>query len=252
MKNKNKKNFKENGYLIIKEFLSENKKFLNHSNKINKLINQKLKKININNFGGNLIGNINVYPGEYGKKIFQLLKDRGLNKIIKNCTGMDLKNFDIFYGGNLNLPHRHKQHFHTDGGYNDKMLIVTIATSDVKIESGPTEIVLKSHKRKYSYLDFLLSKKKIKKLLLSKGDLLIRKHSLWHRGTINYSKNPRFQIAFMLFDKKRKFKQKIFKKKLYFFNNFFENTLVGKLKEYVYVYLKPIYILYKLIYSNKY
>ena len=40
------------------------------------------------------------------------------------------------------------------------MIIVTIATSDVKAISGPTEIVLKSHKKKYSYLNFLLSKKK--------------------------------------------------------------------------------------------
>ena len=71
---------------------------------------------------------------------------------------MNLKNFDIFYGGNLNLPKRHKQHFHTDGNYDDKMIIVTIATSDVKAISGPTEIVLKSHTKKYSYLNFLQMK----------------------------------------------------------------------------------------------
>ena len=246
------KNFKKNGYLHVKNFLTKNKKFIKYSSEINYLIQKKLQKVNIKNYGGSLIGNINVYPGKYGKKIFQLLEIGGLNKIIKNCTGMNLKNFDILYGGNLNLPKKHNQHFHTDGNYNDKMLIVTVATSDVKTVSGPTEVVLNSHKKKYSYLNFLLKKKKIKKLLLSKGDLLIRKHNLWHRGTINYSNKPRFQIAFMLFDKRRMFKKKVFRNELYFLDNFFGNNLIGKFKEYIYVYLKPIYIIYKVLRSNDY
>lgn len=252
MKNILAKNLNKDGYLLVKNFLANNKKFIKYSNEINFLIKKELKKVNIKNYGGSLIGNINVYPGYYGKKIFKLLEIAGLKKIIKNCTGMNLKNFDILYGGNLNLPKKHNQHFHTDGNYNDQMLIVSIATSDVKTVSGPTEIVLKSHKKKYSYLNFLLSKKKIKKLLLSKGDLLIRKHNLWHRGTINYSNKLRFQIAFMLFDKRRMFKKKVFKNRLYFVNNFFGNNLIGKFKEYIYVYLKPIYIIYKLFRSNDY
>ena len=249
-----KKNYSDilekNGYFIIKNFLNKNKKFNNFSKEINKIIFKKVKKEKLSNYGGSIIGNINVYPGKYGKKIFQLLRNKGLDQVIKNCTGVNLENFNVSLGGNLSLPGKHNQHFHIDGGYFDKMLIVTIATSDTDINSGPTEIVLKSHKKNLTYLDFLLSKKNKTKLLLSRGDLLIRKHNLWHRGTINYTNKARFQIAFMFFEKKRKIKQKLFGDKLYFFNNFFDNTYLGKLKEFIYIYIKPIYVLYKLINSK--
>ena len=62
------KNFNKDGYLLAKNFLAKNKKFINYSNEINSLIQEKLKKVNIKNYGGSLIGNINVYPGNYGKK----------------------------------------------------------------------------------------------------------------------------------------------------------------------------------------
>lgn len=250
MKNLHNK-YNNDGHIIIKNFLKKNNQFKKISIKLDNEINKMLKNININKYGGSLIGNINVYPGSFGKKIFKILQLKGLSKILKECTGKQLDNFDIFYGGNLNLSKKHGQHFHTDGNFNDNMIIITIATSDVSLNSGPTEIVLKSHKKEISYLKFLFSKKNKKKLTLSFGDLLIRQHSLWHRGTINYSNKTRFQIAFMLFDKKRKFKQKIKTKKIYFLNNFFENDFLSRIKEFIYVYLSPIYIIYKIFNSKK-
>ena len=248
-----KKNYSDilekNGYFIIKNFLNKNKKFNNFSKEINKIIFKKSKR-KIIKLWWKYYWQYKCLPGKYGKKIFQLLRNKGLDQVIKNCTGVNLENFNVSLGGNLSLPGKHNQHFHIDGGYFDKMLIVTIATSDTDINSGPTEIVLKSHKKNLTYLDFLLSKKNKTKLLLSRGDLLIRKHNLWHRGTINYTNKARFQIAFMFFEKKRKIKQKLFGDKLYFFNNFFDNTYLGKLKEFIYIYIKPIYVLYKLINSK--
>jgi ectoine hydroxylase-related dioxygenase (phytanoyl-CoA dioxygenase family) len=251
IKNLSKK-YNDNGYLIVKNFLHNDKKFKYLSQQLNNDVHNKLSKININKYGGSLIGNLNVYPGIFGKKIFNVLKIKGLNKIVKECTGKELNNFDISYGGNLNLPKKYNQHFHTDGKFEEKMIIISVATSDVNLNSGPTEIILKSHKKKITYLEFLISKKNKKKLTLSFGDLLIRQHYLWHRGTVNYSNKARFQIAFMLFERKRKIKQKIKLKKLYFFNNFFGNTFLSRLKEFIYVYLRPMYIIYKILNIKNY
>ena len=48
------------------------------------------------------------------------------------------------------------------------MLIVTIATSDVKAVSGPTEIVLKSQKKIFLFKFFIIKKKKNKKTITLK------------------------------------------------------------------------------------
>ena len=94
-----KKNYSDilekNGYFIIKNFLNKNKKFNNFLKKINKIIFKKFKKEKLSNYGGSIIGNINVYPGKYGKKIFQLLRNKGLDQVIKNCTGVNLENFNV-------------------------------------------------------------------------------------------------------------------------------------------------------------
>jgi len=86
---------------------------------------------------------------------------------------------------------------------------------------------------------------------MSTGDILIRKHNLWHRGTINNSNKPRFMIAFMFFDKKKKFiSNKIENNsKIIISNNFFESNKSGKIKEYIYCKLKFLFVFYKIIRS---
>ena len=84
---------------------------------------------------------------------------------------------------------------------------------------------------------------------LSFGDLIIRSHYLWHRGTVNKSNKNRFLIAFLLFEKSRGIKQNQSRNSIKIYNNFFSNSLSGKLKELIYIYLKLIYVLYKLVLS---
>ena len=42
------------------------------------------------------------------------------------------------------------------------MILINVATSDVDLNSGPTEIVLKSHQTNLKYWKFLIQKKKFK------------------------------------------------------------------------------------------
>lgn len=242
--------FETNGYLIKKNFLNS-QDFLDTANELNNEIFNTIKNINLNNIGGSRIGNLNVFPGKFGKVILEYLKQNGLNNLIFNLLGKDINNFNISIGGNLCIPFGYNQHFHTDGEYNDDMIVINVATSEVKNESGPTEIIPKSHNKKLSYWQFLFSKKNIVKATLSTGDILIRKHNLWHRGTINTSGKPRFIIAFMLFDKKRKIISSNAENNsnIIISNNFFKNNRKEKLKEYIYCKFKFFYIFYKAVYS---
>ena len=96
--------------------------------------------------GGSLVGNLNLYPGHYGKKIFVLFIKKKFLNILENITKKKINNFSISVGGNLSLPKRYDQNFHTDGNFDQKMIIASLATSDICFNNGPTEIVLDNHK----------------------------------------------------------------------------------------------------------
>jgi hypothetical protein len=124
-----------------------------------------------------------------------------------------------------------------DGRFKDKMLLASIATSNVDEISGPTEIVLNYHQKNIPYWKFLLLPKKKMKLKLKLGDLMIRKHCLWHRGTINRSKNSRFVIAFLIFEKTVKNEYSLYEDsdEIKIYNNFFGNSLLERLKEFLHI-----------------
>ena len=48
------------------------------------------------------------------------------------------------------------------------------------------------------FWEFFLSKKYKKKVTLKKGQIFIRPHNLWHRGTKNKSNKPRLLLSFSM------------------------------------------------------
>ena len=59
------------------------------------------------------------------------------------------------------------------------MYLVSIATEDITLDNGPTEVWW--HILNPCLLMNFFTKNK--KKLMKKGQILIRKHNLWHRGT---------------------------------------------------------------------
>ena len=45
--------------------------------------------------------------------------------------------------------------------------------------------------------EFFFAEKQKVKLTMKKGQILIRKHNLWHRGTTNHSDKPRLLLSFI-------------------------------------------------------
>jgi len=245
-----RKEFLENGYIIKKNFLI-NDNFKRIAEELNKEIINKCSEIELSKIGGSIIGNLNLSPGKYGRELLNLLKLSNFEKIIEELTEKKINELDIRIGGNLALPFKYSQHFHIDGNYKDEMLLASIATSNVDENSGPTEIILNSHENPTPYWKFLISKKKKYKLTMSVGDLIIRKHCIWHRGTTNNTNNPRFIIAFLIFDKSRKIPPSPHHNndEIVIYNNFFGNSFLERIKEFIYVKFKYIFGLYKIFYS---
>ena len=82
-----------------------------------------------------------------------------------------MNSFDLNYGGNLVLPHKGQQHFHTDGSFEDEMYLISIATEDITLMNGPTEICLGSNNKKMSLEEFFFAEKQKVKLTMKKGQI---------------------------------------------------------------------------------
>ena len=83
--------------------------------------------------------------------------------------------------------------------------------------------------------------------------MLIREHRLWHRGTSNSSSVSRELIGIMFLKKspKKVFPQDDISDEVKIHSNIFGITKKGKIKEFLFLYFKPILFLYKCLISIK-
>ena len=129
------------------------------------------------------------------------------------------------------------------------MYLISIATENITLKNGPTEIIVGSNNFEMTIDQFFFTKKKKLKLLINKGQILIRKHNLWHRGTTNNSEKPRLLLSFVMIPKYRKIELEKITSKLEILPNFFKNDFRGKLHEFIYVKFGILIILVKVIMS---
>ena len=243
-----RESFYKDGYLIIPNFI-KNESFFKLSDELNLQIKKKIYNTDLTKIGGYKIGNLGLDAGQYASEIWELLLKQDIEKLILEILEKSLSEFTVRVSGNICFPNKGDQHFHTDGKYEERMYLMSVATEDITESTGPTEVVLNSH-NKTPYWKFLFKNKIKKKIILSKGDLIIRKHSTWHRGTKNLSDKPRFLIAFLLFPKDSKIKSNFNQNtEIEIFNNFFSSSSLGRFKELIYIKFKPIFLFYKLFRS---
>tara|TARA_Y100000768_G_C23984569_1_gene687947 strand:+ start:2897 stop:3679 length:783 start_codon:yes stop_codon:yes gene_type:complete len=246
--------FTEKGYIVKNLFINDTK-FSIIAEDLKLKIENYLKKNfdNLKNLGGYKSGNLNFISIKHSKQIIDLLNEKNFKDYFNYLTQDDIKEYDIIYGGNLNLPKSKNQFFHTDGKWSPRMIVINIATSDIKDENGPMEIIDGSHKTETPYWKFILkilfSTKK--KIFLKKGEFIIREHQLWHRGTTNNSKDIREMLGIMFIKKKIEPDANKELDENYFsvFSNIFGFSKKEKIKEFIFVKIRVIFFLYKLIIS---
>lgn len=243
-----KNSYKNNGYVILDTDLEHNEDFNNLIDKINNDLKLKINNKKLKKYGGFTMGNLNVDQGPYGPKLYALIFKDQLVKIFEDLTERRLDKYDIVHGGNLALPNKGKQHFHIDGPYHKKMYMVSIVTEDINYNNAPTEICVGSHQKYMKFWEFFFRRKIKKKITLKKGQILIRPHNLWHRGTKNKSVKPRLLLSFTMTPKEDN-KDSRNSPSLEILPNFFKSNFLGKFHEFFYVYFESILIILKLFKS---
>lgn len=245
-----KEKFEKNGCVILKTDFSHNENFKKIIKNIYSDLTIELKNQSIKKFSGYIMGNLNVYPGKYGSEILDFISSQKQIDEIEVILGTKLEDFSIKYGGNLSLPNKGAQLYHTDGKYNEKMILLSVATEIIDENNGPTEVCLGSHKKNLKFWEFCFNKKEKKKLLLDLGDIAIRNHNCWHRGTKNFSKKPRLLLSLLLFPKTNKNNSEDnLSKKLEIAPNFFKSNMYGRFYEFIYVKFGFIIVFFKFLFS---
>ena len=241
--------FELNGYVILDTSLSENQTFDNLIKEIENSLSKEIKNSDIKKLGGYIMGNFGINQGPFGSKLFSLVFHEEFKSYFENLTKKELNSFDINFGGNVTMPKKGNQLFHTDGSYEQEMYLVSIATEDITLDNGPTEICVGTHLKPMSFDEFFFSKKDKKKLMMKKGQILIRKHNLWHRGTRNFTNKPRLLLSFVMIPKIREVNLEPFSEKLKILPNFFKSNLKGRIHETIYVKFGFLITIIKLLSS---
>ena len=245
-----KEQFEENGFIIINTNLGNNHQFIELSKKIYNSLEEKIISMDINKLRGSMMGNLNIYPGKYGDDLLNIVKSAGIFNSVEKILNKKIDDLIFNYGGNLSLSGKGEQHFHIDGGFDKEMYLMSISTEDINEINGPTEVCIGSHKKNVPYWKFILSKKNKKKILLNKGDIIIRKHSLWHRGTKNISKKNRLLLSFVIFPKNANYQIKFNETSdLNILPNFFKQNYLGFIHEFIYSKTRSLQFLIRLIKS---
>lgn len=151
--------------------------------------------------GGLMSGHLNCYPGVLARGVVNELRDKGIFELGQSLLPTDPKAFRV--GCNFNLPGSVEQHYHVDGAFLEAFLIVNVAVVDTDIQNGAIDIIPETHKRFYKYWEFAAGRvyRGTTRVCMSKGDVLIRPSTLWHRGMPNMSNNARPMLAVTLGEK---------------------------------------------------
>ncbi len=245
----NKNIFDQNGYVLLDTSLNNNQLFDNLINEIENSLSEEINSSYIRKLGGYIMGNFGINQGPYGSRLFSFVFNNEFKDYFENLTKKKLNLFDINFGGNVTLPKKGKQLFHTDGNFEQEMYLVSIATEDITLDNGPTEVCIGTHLKSMSFDEFFFTKKNKKKLTMKKGQILIRKHNLWHRGTKNFTNKPRLLLSFVMIPKIRKVYLEPLSEKLKILPNFFRSDLKGRIHELIYTKLGFLIIIAKLISS---
>ena len=244
--------FEKKGFIILENLLHTKTAYTNFD---------QVKKEVYHSYGSNydkikllsgfITGNLDLKPSKVILRVWEDLKEQGISEVIKKLTNKSLNDFDLKYAGNISLPKKGNQFYHTDGTKRPRKILIGVPIEDLNEIDGPTELIPGSHIHKISYWKFHLEKffKKKIKLVLKKGDIFIRESYIWHKGTKNNSTKLRIIILFILSEKNENYSRQEILNNVEFGDNMFEVSLYGKIKEMISVYLPFFYFVYKFFIS---
>lgn len=198
--------------------------------------------------GGRWTRHISFTYGPYEARVFDLLKSIGLVQLAEEELGSKVEIRAM--AGNFNLPASRAQNYHQDWNPPTEAIVINIGLVPTTVDNGATDILPGTQADRFSYRSLYMSgtTKNAVKADLNAGDVVIRRSSVWHRGTPNNSNTPRPMLAVVLFPAESPKARPVSTEPIGFYANRFSGRY-AVLLEFVSVFLSfPIHV-YRLLRS---
>jgi hypothetical protein len=201
--------------------------------------------------GGLLSGHLNCYPGEIARGVMNQLQAKGVLELSRALFYTEPTAMRI--GCNFNLPGSVPQHYHMDGLYLESFMIVNVAVVDTDLNNGAIDVIPGTHKRFYRYWEFAAGRvyRGSLRVPLAAGDVLVRTSTVWHRGMPNFSSAARPMLALTMGEKGVNTTDPFAYAggKIEFQTNWFNPSLLGRLRERTTVAAPITYSAYRFAHS---
>jgi hypothetical protein len=242
--------FAEEGYLVLRGVVSRSELAKVHQTLTREFDSWRSSPESFRG-GGLLSGHLNCYPGEAARGVMNELREAGTFDLANALLPTDPR--AVRLGCNFNLPGSVAQHYHMDGIYLEKYLIVNVAVVDTTLENGAIDIVPKTHQRFYRFWEFAAGRvyTKATRVPMSAGDVLIRPSTLWHRGMPNGTSVARPMLAITLGEKHLSTENQFANNdgRILFRTIWFSTSRLGRLRERTTVVAPITYSVYRFAHS---
>jgi hypothetical protein len=245
-----KRSFTEDGYFVIRGCVSKGE-LESVESKLRQSYEDWKRSSEHFQGGGMLSGHLNCYPGELARGVHDELKNNGTLELLQGLFPTDPK--QVRWGCNFNLPGSVVQHYHIDGLFTESYPILNVAVVDTDLINGAIDVIPKTHKRFYKYWEFATGRvsRGAVRLPMSRGDVLIRLSTLWHRGMPNQSQTARPMLALTLGEKEVNNADPFAYNdgKIQFQANWFKTNLLGQIRERTTIMAPITYSAYRFAHS---
>jgi ectoine hydroxylase-related dioxygenase (phytanoyl-CoA dioxygenase family) len=236
----------ENGYAVLRGVVSKDRVA-----EFNDSILLEYEQAEKFRGGGSYSGHLNCFPGEQSRFFYDEIAESGLVDAIHALRPSSPN--DVRATLNFNLPNSVAQHYHIDGLYTDDFLICNVAVVDTDLVNGAIDVLPGTHRRFYKFWQYALQRKYrlSTRLPLQRGDVLVRKSTVWHRGMPNKSTTPRAMMSLTFGEASAPEGDPflVHEGKLFFYANWFSTTRLGRLRERVFVAVPLTYSMYRFVKS---
>lgn len=201
--------------------------------------------------GGSYSGHLNCFPGELSRFFYDEIAEAGLVDAIRALRPHASN--DVRATLNFNLPGSVEQHYHIDGLYAEEFLICNVAVVDTDLVNGAIDMLPGTHRQFYKFWQYALQRKYrlSTRLPMQRGDVLVRKSTVWHRGMPNRSSTPRpmMSLTFGETCAPEGDPFQVHDGKMFFYANWFSTSRLGRLRERVFVAAPLSYSAYRFVKS---
>jgi hypothetical protein len=201
--------------------------------------------------GGTFSGHLNCFPGEHSRFFYDEIESYGIVDAIHSIRP-DQPN-DVRATLNFNLPGSVAQHYHADGLYTDDFLVCNIAVVDTDLVNGAIDVLPGTNREFLKFWRYATQRtyRLTTRLPMKRGDILLRKSTLWHRGMPNKTEVPRPMMSLTFGEKSAPDGDPFLVNdgRILFYPNWFSTSRLGQLRERTFVTAPYTYSAYRFVKS---